>query len=153
MTLKSLEVRSNTGFHYGDLWVGFPGRIVIFGILNTPFGSRWLWVLAISSLITQEIPGGDQLHNLLKRIADDEVREYVLDREQTEKMWIMGRELFLNTSVQRQLLRIETVCGSKCPPSHMNSLYPTTEAFLTPTMLAAFRIWELSAKDGAGRKL
>lgn len=109
--------------------------------------------MAVSSLITQESPGGDQLPNLLKRIADDEVREYVLDREQTEKIWIMGRELFLDTSVQRQFLRIVTICGSKCPPSYMNSLYPTTEAFLTPTMLAAFRIWKLSAKDGAGRKL
>lgn len=79
MTLKSLEVRSNTGFQYGDLWVGFPGRNVISEILHARFGSRWLGVLAIASLITQEIPGGDQLHNLLKGIADDEVREYVLE--------------------------------------------------------------------------
>lgn len=68
-------------------------------------------------------------------------------------MWILGRELFLDTSVQRQFLRIVNICGSKCPPSYMTSLYPTTEAFLTPTMLAAFRIWELSAKEGAGRKV
>ena len=84
----------------GNLWARFSGRDVISKILHTRFGSWCLGVLAIASLITQEGFGGDWLHNLLKRIADNEVREYVLDREQTEKMWIMDRELFRDTALQ-----------------------------------------------------
>jgi hypothetical protein len=153
ITLKSIAARSDTGFKYGELFVGFPGRNILPQILDTSFGSRWLGVLAIASLITEEYRGGDQLHDLLKRAAIAETREYILDKEQTERMWIMSRELFLDTSVQRQFLRIVSSCKTKCHVTFMGSVFPTMEAFFTPTMLAAFRIWDLKAKDGTGRKL
>lgn len=155
LTLQSVAQRSSLGKIYGDgeLRVGFPGQNVMADILQSSFGSRWLGVLAIASLISEEITGSDELHAFCKTIAHSEAREYILNKEQTDRMWIMSRELFLDTVVYRQYLTILSECANKSSRSLMSAMYPGTKKFLTPTMTAAFRIWELQSKDSAGRKL
>ena len=153
MTLQSIAQRSSQGRTYGELRVGFPGQEVMADILRSPFGPRWLGVLAIASLIPEEISGSDELHALYKTIAHNEAQEYILNKEQTDRMWIMSRELFLDTVVQRQYLTIISECSNKCRRSLTNAMYPGTKKFLTPTMTAAFRIWELQSRNSTGQKL
>lgn len=76
-TLQSIAQRSSQEKTYGDgeLHVGFRGQNVMADMLQSPFGPRWLGVLAMASLIPEEINGNGELHALFKSIAHSEARE------------------------------------------------------------------------------
>ena len=152
-TLESISQRSSQGKKYQGLHVGFPGQNVMADILQSPFGPRWLGILAIVSLISEEINGSDELHTLCKTVAHSEAQEYILNKEQTDQIWILSREIFLDTVLHKQYLTIMSECAIHGRRTLMSAMYPGAKKFLTPTMTAAFRIWELHSQIYGGRKL
>lgn len=90
------------------------------------------------SFIPDETTGSDELYTLCKIVAHSEARKYILNKEQIDRMWVMSRELFLDTVVYRQHLTIISECANKCSRSLMSAMYPSTKMILTPTMTAAF---------------
>ena len=152
-TLESISQRSSQGKKYQGLHVGFPGQNVMADILQSDFGPRWLGVLALASLIPEEINGSDELHTLCKTVARSEAQEYILNKEQTDQLWILSREIFLGTVFHKQYLTIISECAIHSRRTLMSAMYPGAKKFLTPTMTAAFRIWELHSQIYGGRKL
>jgi hypothetical protein len=153
ITLQSIAQRSGQGKTYAEVGIGFPGQNVMADILQSPFGPRWLGILAMVSLIPEEIKGSDELHTFCKTVAHSEAREYILNKEQTDRIWIMSRELFLDTVVHRQYLTIISKCVNQCRQYQMSAMYTGSKKFFTPTMTAALRLWELQSRDTKGRKL
>jgi hypothetical protein len=155
LSLKSIAARSSDGFSYGELRLGHPGQNIVSQILGTKYGSRWLGILAVSSLITREYDGGKEIHRLLKTIANQVTAQYVLDMEQSEKMWTMGREIFLDSPVHREFLTIISQCAAQCKSGLLSYAYPPGSADFLPTvMMAAFRVWEMANTDsGTHRKI
>ncbi|KAI9855805.1 MAG: hypothetical protein M1813_009614 [Trichoglossum hirsutum] len=145
LSLQSIAARSLNGFNLGELRLGFPGQNVMSQILETRYGSRWLGILAVASLITREYSGGKEIHRLLKAVANRVTAQYVLDMEQSEKMWMMGREIFLDSPVHHEFLTIISQCAAQCNSDLLSYAYPPDQSdFLPPVMMAAFRLWEMA---------
>ena len=145
LCIQSISGRSFNGFNYGKLRLGYPGQNIVSQIQETPYGPRWLGILAVASLITREYSGGAEIYRLLKTVSNGTTAEYDLDREQTEKMWIMGREIFLDSPVHREFLSVISKCASKCKTDLLSYAYPPVSSDFLPTvMMAAFRVWEMA---------
>ncbi|OCK91821.1 uncharacterized protein K441DRAFT_664029 [Cenococcum geophilum 1.58] len=145
LTLQSLSLRSTTGTVIGTLRIGYPGSGFLPHLVNTQFGPRWLGILAALAIATTEHQGARELHRLLKAIANAKTTQYLLDEEQTEKMWLMGRELFLASPVQIEFQSIVSRCQQSSKTNLVSAAYPdsSTESF-TPMMSACFRAWEMA---------
>jgi len=145
LCLQSITGRSFNGFDYGELKLGYPGRNIVSQIQETPYGPRWLGILAVASFITREYSGGAEIYRLLKAVSNQSTAEYDLDREQTEKMWTMGREIFLDSPVHREFLTIISQCARQCKTDLLSYAYPPESSNFLPTvMMAAFRVWEMA---------
>jgi hypothetical protein len=148
LTLKSIVARSSNGFNYGELRLGYPGQNILSQIQATQYGSRWLGILAVASLIPSEYSGGNEIHRLLEAVANQGTAQYILDMEQSERMWVMGREIFLDSPIQREFLAIISQCAARCEMDFLSYAYPPDSSnFLPKVMIAAFRLWEMANMD------
>jgi len=145
LTLQSLHLRSTTGTTIGTLRIGYSGSNFLPDLLTTKFGPRWLGILAALVVATTEHQGARELHDLLQATASTMTGQYLLDEEQTEKMWLMGRELFLGSPVQQEFQSILSRCQTSSKASLPAAAYPPSSTeYFTPMMSACFRAWEMS---------
>ncbi|KAH8670452.1 hypothetical protein BGZ60DRAFT_430889 [Tricladium varicosporioides] len=150
---NSMQPAAMVGINYGELKLGYPGKNIVLQIKETPYGPRWLGILAVASLITKEYSGGAEIYRLLKTVANQATAEYNLDKEQTEKMWTMGREIFLDSPVHREFLTIISQCAMQCNTDILRYAYPPDSSDFLPTvMMAAFRVWEMANMSSRGNR-
>ena len=146
LTLQSLHLRSTSGTIVGILRIGYPGSSVLPHLLTTKFGPRWLGILAALAVATTEHQGARELHRLLRATASTMTAQYLLDEEQTEKMWLMGRELFLGSPVQQEFQSILSRCQAYSNAGLPTAAYPPSSTeYFTPMMSACFRAWEMAS--------
>jgi hypothetical protein len=98
-TLKNIAMRMTNGYRLGELEIGYPGKHFIHQVIEAPYGSRWLGILAIVSSIRSESAGAKGLYLFLREVANQVTLQYILNLEQVEKMWNMSREIFLDSPV------------------------------------------------------
>jgi hypothetical protein len=114
-------------------------------MLATEYGSRRLGFLAVTAVATTELQGAKELHRLLKANASSQTSQYVLDEEQTEKMWLMGRELFFDSPVHQDFLSIVSRCQRSSKENLASAAYPDQATdFLAPMMMACFWAWDMA---------
>ncbi|MCJ1329771.1 hypothetical protein MMC10_006451 [Thelotrema lepadinum] len=149
-----LAIRSSNGFDYGPLSVGYPARHILPALLSSDFGPRWLGILATASFIRKEHLAENEIHVLLSKLANERTSQYILDSEQCNKIWLMGREIFLDSPMHHEYLRIcgHFVEGNQPLSSH--GAYVATPGYFSALMLNALRLWEMANVSGnMGRRL
>jgi hypothetical protein len=147
-SIEHLAERSERGFKLGELAIGFPGKNLMKHMMSHEYGPRWLGILAASSLISREKFGGGAMYHILTRAANARTTSFYCDKEQADVMWITGREIFLDTAVQREFLRIVAECSQVDPNFLENSRYACTDCIpeaLGDAILAGLKLWELSS--------
>ena len=130
-------IRSSEGFPYAQVILGYPGQHALPALLSSDFGPRWLGILACASFIRDEPTAERELHSLLTSIASEQTARFILDSEQCQKMWQLGREIFLDSPVHHEYLRIKQ--------SGREGEKYEKFGYFRATMLSALRIWEMAS--------
>ena len=141
-------IRSSDGFNLGQLALGYPAKAALPILLESTFGPRWLGILASISFIPVEHAAEDELHRLLTNVANLHTASYILNSEQCAEMWLLGREIFLDSPVQHEYLRIHAKCSTQ-GFLNCDNISEGQEGFFSSAMICALRIWELAHIDGS----
>ena len=177
-SLQTLTLfRSKQGFQFKaerPLSVGFPGADILPTLLNAEYGSRWLGVLFVLATIQEQDSGAHNLDRFVRQTASDPTRQFLLDRENCERLWTLSREIFagcpywyhflkISSSILTNVNDFESIKSPDSPklPKDMDLLsliFPDAnsiraDGYLSTIMTAGFDLWQLSQKQESKRKL
>ena len=98
------------------------------------------------SFIREEYAAEQELHRLLSSIASDQTAQFILNSEQCQRMWVMGREIFLDSPMHHEYLRICAQCMED-GYSASHGMDVEQPGSFKSVMTSALRLWEMASLD------